>query len=102
MATSFTTHIERTSGTITYDIQFSTNSHENYKLVEDAVRKAVDKERSREYAPIETTRHGHWIERSDKGIVGDLRCPYRCSICGRVESLKEPYCNCGARMDGDL
>ena len=24
---------------------------------------------------------------------------YRCSICGRKEGTKEPYCNCGARMD---
>ena len=43
--------------------------------------------------------HGEWIERSDKGIL-NMRCPYMCSICGRVEELKEPYCNCGAKMDG--
>ena len=23
----------------------------------------------------------------------------RCSVCGRDEQHKEPYCNCGARMD---
>ena len=43
--------------------------------------------------------HGEWIERSDKGIL-NMRCPYMCNICGRVEELKEPYCNCGAKMDG--
>ena len=51
-------------------------------------------------ADVEPVRHGKWVERSDKGIVGDLRCPYMCSICGRVEAIKEPYCNCGAKMDG--
>lgn len=25
---------------------------------------------------------------------------YRCSKCGRVEKRKEPYCHCGAKMDG--
>lgn len=24
---------------------------------------------------------------------------YKCSICGRTEKEKEPYCNCGAKMD---
>lgn len=23
----------------------------------------------------------------------------KCSVCGRVEKRKEPYCNCGAKMD---
>ena len=31
------------------------------------------------------------------GIVG-----YKCSICGRREGSKEPYCNCGAKMDSQL
>lgn len=25
---------------------------------------------------------------------------YRCSLCGRIERFQEPYCNCGAKMDG--
>ena len=49
--------------------------------------------------------HGRWIPHtiyaaddcSDSiGLAG-----YKCSVCGRFESEKEPYCNCGARMDGD-
>ena len=46
-------------------------------------------------------KHGRWVERSDKGIIGVLRCPYECNICGRVETFKEPYCNCGAKMKGE-
>lgn len=24
---------------------------------------------------------------------------YRCSVCGRVEEYKEPYCHCGRKMN---
>lgn len=53
--------------------------------------------------------HGHWIEEhkqtlipveyDDNGepILHDFTV-YVCSICGRQENSKEPYCNCGARM----
>lgn len=37
-------------------------------------------------------RHGRWI---------DKETCYVCSLCGRVERLQEPYCHCGAKMDGD-
>lgn len=46
-------------------------------------------------APV---RHGRWIERSDKDIIS-MTHPYICNLCGRVEMMKEPYCNCGAKMD---
>ena len=44
--------------------------------------------------------HARWIERSDKGIIS-MTHPYMCSRCWRVEMDKEPYCNCGAKMDED-
>lgn len=43
--------------------------------------------------------HARWIPRSDKGIIS-MTYPYMCSRCWRVEMNKEPYCNCGAKMDG--
>lgn len=43
--------------------------------------------------------HARWITRSDKGIIS-MTHPYMCSRCWRVEMDKEPYCNCGAKMDG--
>lgn len=43
--------------------------------------------------------HARWITRSDKGIIS-MTHPYMCSRCWRVEMNKEPYCNCGAKMDG--
>jgi hypothetical protein len=43
--------------------------------------------------------HARWIARNDKGIIS-MTHPYMCSRCWRVEMDKEPYCNCGAKMDG--
>lgn len=43
--------------------------------------------------------HGRWVS----FLGGDHIMPeryYRCSRCGRVESRRQPYCHCGAKMDG--
>ena len=51
----------------------------------------------------EPVRHGKWIEIPFKPehewdtVKG--YATYKCSICGRRELVKEPYCNCGAKMD---
>lgn len=50
-------------------------------------------------ADVEPVVHAKWIARSDKGIIS-MTHPYMCSRCWRVEMDKEPYCNCGAKMDG--
>lgn len=53
---------------------------------------------------------GEWIEEEfesyipvEVDITGNLvvhkHTIYRCSICGRTEPQKEPYCHCGAKMD---
>ena len=52
--------------------------------------------------------HGEWREEFRSQISSDgyfywntpQKKIYVCSICGREEVKKEPYCNCGARMDG--
>ena len=52
--------------------------------------------------------HGEWREEFRSQISPDdyfywntpQKKNYVCSICGREEVKKEPYCNCGARMDG--
>ena len=43
--------------------------------------------------------HGQWISFSDGDHIMPERY-YRCSRCGRVESRRQPYCHCGAKMDG--
>ena len=49
-------------------------------------------------ADVEKVRHGEWVPYFNeyRGSVTS----YKCSLCGRTESRKEPYCNCGAKMDG--
>lgn len=43
--------------------------------------------------------HGRWISFLDGDHIMPERY-YRCSRCGRVESKRQPYCHCGAKMDG--
>lgn len=55
-------------------------------------------------ADVVEVKHGEWLDNIKvistigmadiKALVG-----YRCSVCGREEVAKEPYCNCGAKMD---
>ena len=49
---------------------------------------------------IDPVKHGHW-EEFDCEYGGISTKGYVCSECGRTEANKEPYCHCGARMDGE-
>ena len=80
-----------------------------YELYKDSVRdgrvrearwdaiKALDAQPTIEAEPV---RHGRWISFLDGDHIMPERY-YRCSECGRIERRKEPYCHCGAKMDGD-
>ena len=62
----------------------------------DAIIDALENIPSADVAPVV---HGRWIS----FLGGDHIMPeryYRCSRCGRVESRRQPYCHCGAKMDG--
>ena len=53
---------------------------------------------------VAEVKHGHWMDNIKTiSTVGmpDIKAPvgYKCSECGRSEVCKEPYCNCGAKMD---
>ncbi len=54
-------------------------------------------------ADVEEVKHGKWLDVIADNI-GGVRISglvgYKCSLCGREEISKEPYCNCGAKMDG--
>lgn len=48
-------------------------------------------------------KHGKWIDNINKmttvaGVTKEFAIGYKCSLCGRTELMKEPYCNCGAKM----
>ena len=55
-------------------------------------------------ADVEPVRHGKWLEETeyyaDDYSECNVRKVYACSLCGRTEKRKEPYCHCGAKMDG--
>ena len=59
-------------------------------------------------ADVERVRHGKWIKtrRGQKSPEGyyywntPLTTVFVCSECGRKEDEQEPYCHCGAKMDG--
>ena len=58
-------------------------------------------------ADVEPVRHARWVkitkpQKSNEGFFYWNAIPktiYFCSYCGRKENKKEPYCNCGAKMD---
>ena len=50
-------------------------------------------------ADVELVRHGHWIEEYVYAASPYDRIRYKCSLCGKTEEWKEPYCHCGAKMD---
>lgn len=61
-------------------------------------------------ADVAEVRYGRWIAEQFQTVIpveyDEFGEPvlhdhivYRCSQCGRVNHKKEPYCNCGARMD---
>ena len=50
-------------------------------------------------ADVVQVQHGRWITKQEKDTFAGYLYSYECSECGRVEQCKEPYCNCGAKMD---
>lgn len=67
----------------------------SYKSVHDLIGNAPT-------VDAEPVRHGHWEEIQlcriyNEDIVYSIG--YKCNQCERVESKKEPYCHCGAKMD---
>ena len=46
--------------------------------------------------------HGRWIPNIRENTRAyppyEWQDGFKCSLCGRVERKKEPYCNCGAKM----
>lgn len=59
-------------------------------------------------ADVQEVRHGKWLPNmewfdDDYGIEPHeerYQTSWKCSLCGRIELIKEPYCHCGAKMDG--
>ena len=65
----------------------------------DNWQEILDKIEAIQPADVAPVRHGQWISFLDGDHIMPERY-YRCSRCGRVESSRQPYCHCGAKMDG--
>ena len=65
----------------------------------DAWDEIVDALENIPAADVAPVVHGRWISFLDGDHIMPERY-YRCSRCGRVESRRQPYCHCGAKMDG--
>ena len=68
-------------------------------------RKIIHRIENAPTADVVEVVHGEWIAiNSDFGTPAGITMNgvtgYKCSLCGRQEISKEPYCNCGAKMDG--
>lgn len=67
----------------------------------DSALYAIEKIPSADVVPV---RHGTWVEAKVASIHledgAKLVPTFKCSRCGRFSFAKEPYCNCGAKMDG--
>ena len=58
---------------------------------------------------VTVRKRGRWIPHYETfdadmaiGILGgNYQTGWQCSVCGRYEPGKEPYCNCGADMRGE-
>lgn len=57
--------------------------------------------------------HGKWIEKQeetycppqfgeDGALILHKYINYFCNLCGRRSIVPEPYCHCGAKMEGDV
>lgn len=89
-------YIEREALLSKFNIDDMMNVNGNLILLNDA-RKAIKDAPPADVAPV---RHGRWITKQEKDTFAGYLYSYECSECGRVEKCKEPYCNCGAKMDG--
>lgn len=94
---------ERTKAAIRKYADTKYNNGEQIDYV-NGILKSISVINEQPTADVEEVKHGEWLDNIKvistvgmtdiKALVG-----YRCSVCGREEVAKEPYCNCGAKMD---
>lgn len=59
-------------------------------------------------ADVVEVKHGKWLPNYIELLTCEpcsntsevMQAGWKCSLCGRQERKREPYCNCGAKMDG--
>lgn len=66
-------------------------------MTADGILKAIKEAPTVDAEPV---RHGEWLSTALVDQKGRIVVEqYKCSLCGRQEYQKEPYCHCGAKME---
>lgn len=65
-------------------------------IIANTLKQYVKRVPAADVAPVV---HGRWEDDVYTDPYGGKWTKYRCSLCGRIEVVKEPYCSCGAKMD---
>ena len=87
---------------ISLRLPFEYASGEIYVDIAD-VKKAIAQTPT---ADVEDVRHGEWIPDYETFVdeyereSAPVQTGWYCSMCGRQVIGREPYCHCGAKMDG--
>lgn len=89
---------------------FESCNAENPNWTPQRVKTLLLRQPADDVAPVV---HGRWLEEkrqtllpveyddADEPILHDY-VVYRCDRCGRTCKQKEPYCHCGAKMEGGV
>ena len=73
---------------------------------EESLRKLVNRIFHIPTADVVEVRHGEWLPDYETFVDDSeresepIQTGWVCSLCGRQEFQKEPYCHCGAKMNG--
>jgi hypothetical protein len=72
----------------------------------EEVETAFDLLNKQQQGLVVEVRHGEWLPDYETFVDDSeresepIQTGWVCSLCGRQEFQKEPYCHCGAKMDG--
>lgn len=77
-------------------IAIVSDSADMYPFEKNESIRQIEDSTPAEVAPVV---HGRWLPVNGHWGPKIVRRGYQCSLCGRIENQREPYCHCGAKMD---
>lgn len=75
-------------------------------MIDIGLRVAIDIIKEQPTADVVEVKHGEWLPDYETFVdewereSEPIQTGWVCSLCGRQEFNREPYCHCGAKMDG--
>ena len=85
------------------NISFSSPYQDEIDRMIVGMERARDCVENAETADVAPVVHAKWepVTEGAWNLQTPICIGWSCPLCGRYEQYKEPYCNCGARMDGE-